>query len=185
MSAPLSRALTVTSNVGLLPEIKNKVGICPGFNPKTLAPGTPHPPFHEFIGLWDTGATNSAITDKVIAKCGLKPTGMVKVGTAAGEVDTETYLVNVALPNRVAFSNMTVTRGDLRGTDLLIGMDIINKGDLALTNFNGKTVFSFRVPSQITVDFVKESESAGKQGGFARPTGNPPADWWKGKKKRK
>lgn len=34
-------------------------------------------------------------------------------------------------------------------------MDIISKGDFAITNVDGKTVFSFRIPSVETIDFVK------------------------------
>jgi hypothetical protein len=38
-------------------------------------------------------------------------------------------------------------------TDVLIGMDIISRGDFALTHKEGKTVFSFRYPSLATIDF--------------------------------
>lgn len=37
--------------------------------------------------------------------------------------------------------------------DLLIGMDIISLGDFAITNVNGKTTFSFRLPSTSIIDF--------------------------------
>lgn len=39
--------------------------------------------------------------------------------------------------------------------DVLIGMNIISLGDLSVTNYEGKTVFSFRVPSQGCTDYVK------------------------------
>ena len=35
-------------------------------------------------------------------------------------------------------------------------MDVITTGDLAITNHNGKTTFSFRVPSCEEIDFVAE-----------------------------
>lgn len=35
-------------------------------------------------------------------------------------------------------------------------MDIISKGDFAIPNYNGKTQFSFRLPSQNDVDYKKE-----------------------------
>lgn len=35
-------------------------------------------------------------------------------------------------------------------------MDIINKGDFAITHPDGKTKFTFRYPSQADIDFVKE-----------------------------
>jgi len=40
--------------------------------------------------------------------------------------------------------------------DIIIGMDIMTQGDLALTNLEGRTVFSFRIPSLHTVDFEAE-----------------------------
>ncbi len=39
---------------------------------------------------------------------------------------------------------------------MLIGMDIISRGDFAVTNKDGKTTFSFRLPSVAKIDFVKE-----------------------------
>ena len=35
-------------------------------------------------------------------------------------------------------------------------MDIIGTGDFAVTNLDGKTVFTFRIPSAERIDFVKE-----------------------------
>ena len=36
---------------------------------------------------------------------------------------------------------------------MLIGMDIITLGDFAITNLNGQTVMSFRLPSSGRIDF--------------------------------
>ena len=38
-------------------------------------------------------------------------------------------------------------------TNLLIGMDIIEKGDFAVTNHNGETVLTYRFPSSELIDF--------------------------------
>ena len=51
---------------------------------------------------------------------------------------------------------MRVTKGNMKGAEILIGMDIINQGDFAVTNLNGITKFSFRVPSTAHLDFVEE-----------------------------
>lgn len=103
---------------------------------------------------------------------------MVQVQTAAGLSDVETYLIDIGLPNGVAFSAVQVSRAILGpGSDVLVGMDIISMGDFSITNQNGNTVFSFRVPSCHTVDFVQEHNNgmikykmalAGK-GGFRQP----------------
>ena len=47
-----------------------------------------------------------------------------------------------------------------QGIDLLIGMDIISMGDFAVSNHAGKLVFTFRVPSIKTTDYVAEAKAA-------------------------
>ena len=117
-------------------------------------PGT-KPPVVEFQAIWDTGATLSVITQAVVDACDLKPTGMTHVASVHGEQDVETYLVNIALPNQVMVTGVTVTKGILKGdVHILIGMDVISGGDFAVTNHDGFTQFSFRSPSQEHIDFV-------------------------------
>lgn len=81
---------------------------------------------------------------------------MTTVRDVRGESQTETFLVNVELPNRVRFAGIRVTRGVMADADVLIGMDIITRGDFAVTNFEGVTKFSFRCPSEGHIDFVEE-----------------------------
>ena len=56
----------------------------------------------------------------------------------------------------VACSFLQVTEGDITGTDVLIGMDIISQGDFAITASQGETKFTFQIPSTHDIDFVKE-----------------------------
>ena len=44
----------------------------------------------------------------------------------------------------------------LRPKDEIVGMDIINRGDFAVSNFKGQTVFSFRIPSEQKTSYVKD-----------------------------
>ena len=44
------------------------------------------------------------------------------------------------------------------GFDILIGMQIISKGDFAITNYDGKMCMTFRVPSIKREDYVAENE---------------------------
>jgi len=141
----------------LFSEIQIAHPFAPSSIPKSLLP-------KKYRGIWDTGATGSAITQKVIDDVGLKPTSMVKVNTASQkEVPTEVYLISVFLPNRVCIPQLKVTRANLVGTEVLLGMDIISEGDFAVTNENGKTVLSFRLPSNTCLDFVKEQSSTASQ----------------------
>ena len=64
---------------------------------------------------------------------------------------------------------MRVTDGNILGTDVLIGMDIINTGDFAVTNVDGKTCMSFQMPSIRRIDFVKEIQRARVTKGKRKP----------------
>lgn len=154
-------SFTLTSQ-GLLRSLVTDISICPGFDP--ARPPTPIPPFVNFKAVWDTGATNTVISQKVVDACGLKQIGATKVFTAGGECICEIYLINIGLPNGVAFPNVRVTKADMGTTEVLIGMDIISSGDFALTHKDGKTCFSFRLPSLAKIDFVEAANrfSAGK-----------------------
>ena len=114
---------------------------------------------NKYFGIWDTGATNSCITKKVIDQCGLKPIGMTKVHTVGGTKESELFLVNIGLPNKVGIPNIKVSEGNIEGADILIGMDIIRMGDFAITHKGGKTKFSFRIPPVEYIDFVEQIES--------------------------
>ena len=59
------------------------------------------------------------------------------------------------LPSEVGFYELLVTLGDLDSADMLIGMDIINQGNFAVTNSSNGTKFSFRIPSQADTTCLK------------------------------
>jgi predicted aspartyl protease len=140
---------------GLASELATRCGICEAYSP-TLQQGQKHPPISEFKALWDTGAMGSVVSTNVVQALGLKSTGKAKVFHANGESVVNTYSINILLPNKVAFSTLRVTEGILNDTDVLIGMDIISRGDFSVTASQGKTKFSFQVPSTHDIDYVKE-----------------------------
>jgi predicted aspartyl protease len=140
---------------GVVRELATNCGVCKAYNP-ALQPGQTHPPISEYKALWDTGATGSVVSTQVVRTLGLESTGKTKVFHANGESVVNTYSINILLPNQVVFSTLRVTEGILNDTDVLIGMDIISRGDFAVTTSQGKTKFSFQVPSTHDTDFVKE-----------------------------
>jgi hypothetical protein len=106
-------------------------------------------------GIWDTGATASCINQKIVDDLKLIPLGKTEISTANGLKDVNTYLIDIGLPNNVIVQNVLVSCADLgNNLDLLIGMDIISLGDFAITNVNGRTIFSFRLPSLSIIDFT-------------------------------
>ena len=53
-------------------------------------------------------------------------------------------------------STLYVMEGDMTDNDILIGMDVITLCDFAITNKDGKTVFSFDIPSTRITDYTIE-----------------------------
>ena len=110
----------------------------------------------KWIAIWDTGATTTCITAKVASELGLIPTGTAKTSTAGGVKECNTYCIDVLLPNNILINNLTVFEVHLNDGDVLIGMDVIKFGDFSISNYNGQTKLSFRIPSVQETDYVKE-----------------------------
>lgn len=107
------------------------------------------------IAQWDTGATGTCISKKIVSQLGLQPTGMIRVQTPSGIGIMNKYMINLILNNEVRIMNLVVMDSEIgnQGIDVLIGMDIISIGDFAVSNFEGRTQFSFRIPSQEHVEY--------------------------------
>ena len=113
---------------------------------------------HTDTAQWDTGATRTCVSKAVIDRLGLIPVGQNMVRTPSGEKMLPMYVVDVLLRNNVLVKDALVMGSEIggQGIDILIGMDIIGMGDFAVTNVNGNTVFSFRIPSIEEIDFLKQ-----------------------------
>ena len=110
----------------------------------------------EIRGLWDTGATCSLVSGRVASLLGIMPVSKTTIGHANGQSVVNLYNISVVLPNDVLLPFIEVAEGAFSNFDLLIGMDIISKGDLSISNKDGKTTFSFRIPSYKEIDFMAE-----------------------------
>ena len=112
---------------------------------------------------WDTGATNTCISKNVVEKLGLIPSGQRPIQTPSGKKIVNEYRIDIKLQNEdVHLPNMFVLDSEIgeQGIDILIGMDIINRGDFSVSNFENKTTFTFRIPSNSMTDYVKLMESS-------------------------
>ncbi len=114
-----------------------------------------------YNGIWDTGATASVVSQKVIDECGLVQITVANVTQADGQTTlSPVYRASIILPNRVCIPVVHVIRGKPGGCDVLVGMDVIGSGDFAVSSDNGKTVFSFRSPSSgRPIDFTKQAQT--------------------------
>lgn len=150
---PISFTLTVDRKVGVL---KTPVNI--------YTTGSFNKNFNKvkdnYVALWDTGSTMTVISAELADKLNLEPVGEMLAETAGGKYVAKKYIVSLSLPNRLNIENVMISSGKLGpGIDILIGMDIITLGDFAVTNYNNKTVFSFRFPSCEVIDFVKNDKN--------------------------
>lgn len=108
--------------------------------------------------LWDTGATGTCISTEVAKRLSLPIAGFTQINTPSGRKTVNKYVIDIELPNGVRIKDVSVCDSDIgeQGIDVLLGMDIITLGDFAVSNYNGKTVFTFRIPSKKKTDYVQE-----------------------------
>lgn len=117
-----------------------------------------------FMGnaLWDTGAQISCISPAVISCANPPIAGTTEINSINGTEKRKLYVVNILLPNNVLMRDVMVCDGDFSGkkNDIIIGMDVIGQGDFSVSNYHGKTTFSFRFPSIEETSYVKEEQNA-------------------------
>ena len=95
--------------------------------------------------LWDTGATFTVIDPEVSKYLNLVPTGRVVSRGIHATAIVNRYFVNIKLDDEVVIHDLKVVEANLEhGLDVLIGMDIIVKGEFLIRR--GKA-FSFEIPS--------------------------------------
>ena len=127
------------------------------------APGRVPPPeaMHKCRAAWNTGIRRSRVSGKIIRTLGLQPR------RGDGRETTEQYLVDIYLPNRIRFTSVVADKmEDVNAgvaVECMIGMDIIRHGDCSVSHRNGKTMFSFRVPSLGGVDYVELAPAPAKR----------------------
>ena len=123
-------------------------------------------------GIWDTGATNCAITAELVQELNLKPISMVEVSGVHGKQWANVYLIHVLLENRVRIKVRASECSNLLGDKaigMLIGMDVISIGDFAISNCMGRTLMSFRIPSTERIDFVADLKRKRNEDGEIQP----------------
>ena len=107
---------------------------------------------------WDCGATQSSISKELSQKLQLKPCGTQVATSSTGSALLDTYEISLILHDEVEIPMRVSALPNIHssGVDMLIGMNVIHLGDFAISNYNDKTCFSFRIPSKGLIDFTKE-----------------------------
>lgn len=148
-------ALTISDGQGYLHVLASNIRV---YTPVIDRAKGPDKSTQEIVAIWDTGASGSVISQRVVDQLELQPITMRLVNTANGQKISPAYLVDFHLIQMdMVIQGLNVTLGDLgQDLDALIGMDVINAGDFAITNRNGITKMSFRMPPKVHIDFVPE-----------------------------
>jgi hypothetical protein len=119
--------------------------------------GAPPPPLSLYMALFDTGATATCISPKVVNDLGLVPVGKANMISASHVTATNQYIFAVGMPvgvQQAATGIVSTTMSmfpDISGLefqpagavyDILVGMDIIMRGVLTV-DFSRHWSFSF------------------------------------------
>ena len=100
--------------------------------------------------LWDTGATSSAISWRLYKGMNLIHRDFRPVNSVHSTRWDPILYISIGLPAQNGVKKiekvMVTVCNLIKGIDLIIGMDIIQYGDFAISNSGGKTLFSFTIP---------------------------------------
>ncbi len=113
---------------------------------------------HEIVyGLIDTGCSHTCISEELAQKMNLSSIGKDQYIGADTKVNCFRYLVSIYIDRDIDCGTLEVGtfKKQDRPEDVLIGMDILNKCDLAITNSNGNTKITIEMPSKRNLDFTK------------------------------
>lgn len=113
--------------------------------------------WQKFNALWDTGSDLCRLSRELFAKHSFEP-AKPKLTHSHSGVDAEpskACYCDLLLPNGAVFPHNGFLESDLSEEefDIIIGMDVIIDGDMAISNYENHVVFTFRCPSQGKIDF--------------------------------
>lgn len=110
-------------------------------------------PYHT-SALWDTGASHCLISGKLAKALHLHPIDKIRVQHAGGFSYENVYLGIIHITKKYFIEVELTECQSANNFEVIIGMDVISKGDFAITSGKGITTFSFRLPSIETIDFT-------------------------------
>ena len=109
------------------------------------------------LAVWDTGATRSCINETFALKYKLPISGMTICRGVNSQQQVNTYVVSLVLPNNNYVNDIEICSCDSTFPyGMLIGMDIISKGEFMVCTHNNITVYSFQNPaiSLLSFDYI-------------------------------
>jgi predicted aspartyl protease len=114
--------------------------------------------------IWDTGASQTVITHRLMTKLNLVPIETKLVYGINSKQTVDVVAISIKLPNSLLIPDVRVFVCDIPSPiDMLIGMDIIQQGDFHISNTGSRTLFSFVVPPlPEQVDLVQKAKELNK-----------------------
>jgi predicted aspartyl protease len=114
--------------------------------------------------LWDTGASDTVITQRVAERLHLFPIDTITISGVNSIGESLVALADIELPNGFTLTRRRVIICEMPPPiDMLIGMDIILLGDFSICNANNKTLFSFAMPPfDNKINYIDKAEQANK-----------------------
>jgi predicted aspartyl protease len=124
----------------IAPDLNTDVEVFP------VSSATPHQGIVVY-SIWDTGASQTVITHRLMTKLNLVPIETKLVYGINSRQTVDVVAISIKLPNDLLIPDIRVFVCDIPSPiDMLIGMDIIQQGDFHISNTGNRTLFSFIVP---------------------------------------
>lgn len=100
----------------------------------------------ECLALWDTGSEGTVVSERIVKELDLEPYGKSLIGHLNGRSTSVDYLVELILPSGQRSGLLRVNSGTIPSeVDVIIGMDVISRGDFQLLQKDGGMSFSFNL----------------------------------------
>lgn len=98
--------------------------------------------------LWDTGSTQSLISDSIIKMINPVQKSKTKIVSGNEVFESAIYSISISLSEEITFRDVSVQNANLseKDVDMILGMDIISRGDFEIRNYNNIVEFAFRIP---------------------------------------
>ena len=99
-----------------------------------------------YNAIWDTGATRTAISERIAKELNFPIVSKQYINTANGMIQVPLHCITIGLPDRKIIPEILVVSCILPSSiDALIGMDIITRGDFSISTSNGKVSVSYNM----------------------------------------
>lgn len=110
----------------------------------------------DISAMIDTGATMSAIDSALVRQLGLIPFDKASIFNFSGIYQASMHIATIVL-NTIKLEMWPLASGELpAGTGLIIGMDILGKGEFAYTWNNGHALFTLSIPDDLKSPFIDD-----------------------------